>query len=157
MGQFEDMVGKTFGRLTVEERGPDDKPESSRQVKVQWWCRCECGGRVLVRAGDLRSANTRSCGCWKREAQAQHRRNGSQRTDGDKHVLQVRAAARARYRAEQQLIREFPEEFDRLYREQAALEDPPVTPKPRSTEQQRIERELAKLQAQLRRAERGQR
>jgi hypothetical protein len=150
MGQFENMTGKTFGRLTVEQRGPDDKPEGERRTKVRWWCRCACGGQVLVRRGDLVSGNTKSCGCWKRESQAQHRRNGSQRSDGGVHADQVRRAARARYKAEELLIDEHVEEFDVYYARFGALEDPPITPRPRGRQKrERLETELAALQARL--------
>lgn len=30
----------------------------------QWWCRCDCGNEVLVRAQNLRDYNTTSCGCY---------------------------------------------------------------------------------------------
>lgn len=53
-----DLVGHTFGRLTVTARGP----RASTRI-VQWKCACDCGGEVLVLTGNLRSGNTRSCGC----------------------------------------------------------------------------------------------
>ena len=56
-----DITGQRFGRLSVDERGP------SSNGMVQWWCRCDCGSRVLVRGAYLRSGHTLSCGCLQRE------------------------------------------------------------------------------------------
>ncbi len=49
--------GEVFGRLTVLQALPDQRAE----------CACSCGVRSVVRAGDLRSGNTRSCGCLSRD------------------------------------------------------------------------------------------
>lgn len=47
-----------FGRLTiVSEAGRD------RHGAVMWLCACDCGGETLVRAAQLRSGVTASCGC----------------------------------------------------------------------------------------------
>jgi hypothetical protein len=35
--------------------------------KARWECRCDCGGSVFAVTGSLRSGNTQSCGCLKRE------------------------------------------------------------------------------------------
>jgi hypothetical protein len=151
MAEFQDLAGQKFGRLEAAERGPSDD-----KGRTRWWCWCSCGDRVLVRAGDLQSSNTRSCGCWKVEAQAEFRREGSQRRDGGRHAEQVRRAARARRRAQEQLIDEHAEQFDRLYAMCCADEDPPVVPVPRAPRvRARIERELARLQAQLDEVEDG--
>ena len=58
-----DMVGKTFDRLKVLER----YPENTKDRKAQWVCQCECGNIVVVSGKKLRSKNTRSCGCLQRE------------------------------------------------------------------------------------------
>lgn len=55
---FKDHTGQRFGRLVVVER-----VENNRFGHVQWACRCDCGGAVVVDAGHLRSAHTQSCGC----------------------------------------------------------------------------------------------
>lgn len=46
------LIGQKFGKLTVLERGPNDKK------KVQWWCLCECGNIALKKPGVVKS-----CGC----------------------------------------------------------------------------------------------
>jgi len=58
-------VGQTFGRLTVLER-----TESNKHGLATWLCRCECGNKIIVPGANLRSGNTRSCGCWQREGTA---------------------------------------------------------------------------------------
>lgn len=72
------FAGRTFGRLTVVERGPDwVSPTGRGPRKVQWKCRCECGGSVLVRASSLRSGKTRSCGCLRKDSATDHGMYGS--------------------------------------------------------------------------------
>ena len=53
----EDLTGQRFGRLTVMKRvGTADR-------KAIWRCRCDCGKKTDVRSSDLKSGNTKSCGC----------------------------------------------------------------------------------------------
>lgn len=61
-----DLVGISFGRLTV-------RAKSARKVahKVMWTVECECGGKLDVSTGHLRSGHTTSCGC----ARIQHGRS----------------------------------------------------------------------------------
>ncbi|CAB4223446.1 hypothetical protein UFOVP1670_55 [uncultured Caudovirales phage] len=51
-----DLVGQTFGRLTVLERLPNAKKNH------KWLCRCECGKTTAVLGFCLRNGNTKSCG-----------------------------------------------------------------------------------------------
>lgn len=44
-----------------------------------WLCRCDCGNEARVKTRDLKSSNTRSCGCLKRE---QGPINANRRTHG---------------------------------------------------------------------------
>lgn len=55
-----------FGRLTVIERGPNNK-----HGHVQWLCECICGTRKLIPANHLTSGNSQSCGCLQRELSIQ--------------------------------------------------------------------------------------
>jgi hypothetical protein len=57
-----DLKGRTFRRLTVIKRAPNSGRHSA------WVCRCTCGEIRVVRANNLLTANTVSCGCWNREA-----------------------------------------------------------------------------------------
>lgn len=61
---LQDLTGLKFGNLTVISRADsrDDKNKA-----VMWNCICDCGKNTIVRANDLRSGNTKSCGCLKGE------------------------------------------------------------------------------------------
>jgi hypothetical protein len=62
MPKIIDLAGQRFGRLLVVEcLGIKNRGRV-------WQCRCDCGRRTKVRASNLRSGNTKSCGCVKREA-----------------------------------------------------------------------------------------
>ena len=60
--EIEDLTGRKFGRLTVLEREFND---NSRGTK--WWCKCECGNKVLVSRHSLVLGLTKSCGCYQKE------------------------------------------------------------------------------------------
>lgn len=51
-----DMIGKKYGRLTVQEILWENSP-----VKVK--CLCDCGKTTIVNKVDLKDGHTRSCGC----------------------------------------------------------------------------------------------
>ncbi len=61
MGNFIDLTGRKFGRLTALRRvhGSD------------WAWRCTCGVAIVKIASAVKSGNTRSCGCLRRETTAQ--------------------------------------------------------------------------------------
>ena len=61
------LVGERFGRLLVTESAvnPDRK-------KSYWVCKCDCGTVKTVRASELRSGVTVSCGCYKLERIRKH-------------------------------------------------------------------------------------
>ena len=52
--------GDRFGRLVVIERVPS-------AYNPRYLCRCDCGRQLEVFGGNLRSGNSRSCGCLQRE------------------------------------------------------------------------------------------
>ena len=56
-----DLTGQTFCELTVVNFIALGK------YGAHWRCLCTCGTFVEVRAGDLKSGNTTSCGCRKRK------------------------------------------------------------------------------------------
>jgi hypothetical protein len=64
MGKLINLINQKFGRLTVIERGENDKYKNAR-----WWCRCDCGNPELVLATStsLLSGHTQSCGCYRLE------------------------------------------------------------------------------------------
>jgi hypothetical protein len=57
-----DILGKRFGRIVVIE-----KTAKRSQESIVWKCRCDCGKETFVSTGNLRSGNTVSCGCFRRE------------------------------------------------------------------------------------------
>jgi hypothetical protein len=57
-----DLVGQTFGRLTVV--GLASRRRSNRTT---WECKCTCGEMREVRGNSLLTGNSASCGCLARE------------------------------------------------------------------------------------------
>lgn len=56
-----DISGERFGKLTVIVRA------GSIRGRPAWLCKCDCGKELIVDGGSLRSGNTESCGCSRRE------------------------------------------------------------------------------------------
>lgn len=56
-----DLVGQTFGRLTVVSFA--GSPKGQRL----WLCKCSCGGEKIASSHSLMAGGTRSCGCLDRE------------------------------------------------------------------------------------------
>lgn len=63
----EDLTGKVFGRLTVVSWS-HTKDYGDGKTNNYWKCICECGKEVIVRAYNLKSGITTSCGCYRTEA-----------------------------------------------------------------------------------------
>ena len=62
-----DLTGQRFGRLVVlHEDG------RSKNGKVLWRCKCDCGNEVTVNGNSLRGWITLSCGCYHRERHMTH-------------------------------------------------------------------------------------
>lgn len=57
MSRFIDITGKKYNKLTVISFY-DIKDKKSR-----WLCECDCGKQKIIYAKDLKSNNTKSCGC----------------------------------------------------------------------------------------------
>ncbi len=60
-----DLTGQVFGRLTVIERLAKQADGSRSPL---WLCRCSCGTERQLSTRSLKSGNTKSCGCLRREA-----------------------------------------------------------------------------------------
>lgn len=60
---FINLMGLSFGRLTVIDRVENDKDGNSR-----WLCKCECGKQKVILGRSLRKGATKSCGCLLSEA-----------------------------------------------------------------------------------------
>ena len=63
MPKIIEMIGKTFGRLTVVSL-QDTRCANGARV---WICRCSCGKNTAVLGCHLRDGHTRSCGCLQEE------------------------------------------------------------------------------------------
>lgn len=60
------MIGKRYGRLVVLERAEDFvAPSGRRETGVL--CRCDCGNIKRLRSAVLKTGNTKSCGCLRKE------------------------------------------------------------------------------------------
>lgn len=60
-----DLTNKKFGKLMVIRRAV----EAENNRGALWECKCNCGGKKVVRGTSLTSGNTQSCGCdWKTAA-----------------------------------------------------------------------------------------
>lgn len=57
-GDLIPMIGRRFGRLVVEALG-----RRLPYRRYLWTCLCDCGNRVEVEGGNLRTGNSQSCGC----------------------------------------------------------------------------------------------
>lgn len=69
-----DLLGRRFGRLTVLERAYKDK-------KQYWKCICDCGNIVFSNTSNLKSGNTKSCGCYSAEIKSKtHKKHGMRHT-----------------------------------------------------------------------------
>lgn len=64
MGQFIDLTGQRFGRLTAIKR------IGTQNGHALWLCICDCGNQSEIVASDLRSEKTLSCGCIRKEIAA---------------------------------------------------------------------------------------
>lgn len=58
------LVGMRFGKLVVIELDCQRKDKKNQRY---WKCRCDCGNETIVSTGNLRSGNSKSCGCTNRE------------------------------------------------------------------------------------------
>lgn len=64
----EDLTGQVFGRLIVLERA-DDYIDSQGWHRLCWKCKCVCANQTILNVKDnnLKTGNTRSCGCLQKE------------------------------------------------------------------------------------------
>jgi hypothetical protein len=57
--------GDVFGRLTTIEKVKD------LRNGTYWRCVCTCGSESVARQDSLKTGNTKSCGCWRRDSMAE--------------------------------------------------------------------------------------
>ena len=65
--RFKDLMGKSFGRLTVVRL-------SRVNISARWDCTCACGNTCTIGSSSLLSGKTTSCGCYNREVTSNMRR-----------------------------------------------------------------------------------
>lgn len=56
-GGREDLTGQSFGKLRIE------RYSHTENKKAFWFCKCSCGGSIVVDTQSLKRGNTSSCGC----------------------------------------------------------------------------------------------
>ncbi len=61
-----DIVGQTFGRWTVIKQVKNEKGRDAKFL-----CQCQCGTQKEVLGKNLRNGRSQSCGCYKKEFNAQ--------------------------------------------------------------------------------------
>lgn len=66
LGRAKDIIGETFGRLTVIGRTHNIKKDTA------WLCKCDCGNHKVARTTGLRSGDNVSCGCKRKEINSPH-------------------------------------------------------------------------------------
>lgn len=64
---FHSLIGDRFGKIVVINEGGRDSTGHSR-----WICQCECGKIWEVDATPLKSGQTKSCGCKKKQVKSDH-------------------------------------------------------------------------------------
>lgn len=62
MGNFIDITGQRFGKLTVINKEKNDKRGEAR-----WLCQCDCGKSTIALSSHIRNYRIRSCGCLSRK------------------------------------------------------------------------------------------
>jgi hypothetical protein len=73
-----DLTGQKFFQWTVLERAPK---ASNGGTCALWLCRCLCGELKIVQGRSLRSGDTKSCGCVRREQTGERFRTHGQSGD----------------------------------------------------------------------------
>ena len=61
------QIGDRFGRLVILNRDLIKQGER----RIYWNCQCDCGNTIVVMGKNLKSGNTRSCGCLNDEARSE--------------------------------------------------------------------------------------
>lgn len=56
-----DLIGQKFNRLTITKK--TQKPLNRKYSGTFWLCICDCGNEKILSTGEIKSGNTKSCGC----------------------------------------------------------------------------------------------
>lgn len=68
MSKLKNLENEKFGRLTVVELS------KSKNGKAYWLCKCDCGNTRVINGYKLRSGETKSCGCLRKETTSKMRK-----------------------------------------------------------------------------------
>jgi len=60
--KFINLIGQKFNKLLVLKQAGRNK-----RNQIIWLCLCDCGNEIVVNTGDLKSNNTKSCGCLRKQ------------------------------------------------------------------------------------------
>ena len=63
----DNLSGKRFGMLIAIQYVKSDS-----NGNAIWECKCDCGSRTFVAAKDLKTGNTKSCGCYRKKFAKTH-------------------------------------------------------------------------------------
>jgi phage FluMu protein Com len=74
-----DMLHQKCGRLTVISRA------ENKNHRAQWNCLCDCGNTITISGKQLRSGQTKSCGCLRKETV---RNQGYKNKHSEEYVIQ---------------------------------------------------------------------
>jgi len=58
----ENLSGQRFSKLIALYVSGEDK-----HGRTSWLCVCDCGNLKSIKGYDLKSGNTKSCGCWRKD------------------------------------------------------------------------------------------
>ena len=94
MRHKQNLIGKTFGKLTVIDEAPYSK--NKNDPSPYWKCRCECGNETNVRAYTLTNGITKTCGGVHHRTGVEHYRwKGCGQMSG-RYFCEVKKSAKAR-------------------------------------------------------------
>ena len=64
-------IGKKFNRLTIlgidEDKRKEQILQNKSKIRKYYKCQCDCGNIVSIRANNITSGHTKSCGCWRKD------------------------------------------------------------------------------------------
>jgi hypothetical protein len=97
MAELVDLTRRRFGRLLVIWKLPP-KYSPNGTPRTRYLCRCDCGTVKVVDAQPLRTRDTLSCGCLRREIAAEKARLHGRFTRWTREISAVYAGVLARER-----------------------------------------------------------
>lgn len=75
MSKLRDLTGQKFGKLIVIKLSYSKKLKDNRHYIHYYLCKCDCGNEIEVCLSNLRTGNTKSCGCLQKE-KPNHKKHG---------------------------------------------------------------------------------